>query len=199
MIIEGKSVCAACNHSLHSDGRLVSFAWIDTDDPALALYSDAGAHFECLSSSDARSKLSRIYLEQLGPDGEKANGSKVVTISDDWRVKARMGGIIVRNGSLFFTLEMPRETAVEFVGSDFWHSNEHNGFSGSGFAAEYRIVGSNVEFAFRCFPYAMHLSDCVPGQIQFIRRVIRGNSLESMLTSMKAALQEAIKHEKGQA
>ena len=192
MIIVGQSLCPVCQKPLYNDGRLVSFTWFESSNPEVARYSDAGVHFECVTSSRFQPNLSHIYLDQLGEDGEKPNGSKTLTVSNNVRVKTRLNGVIVRHGPLLATLEMPQATAVDFVVSDFWSPNGTRSFSGKGFDSHFVSDGSISTFKFRCFPYGLDINMCAPEQLQIVERIIPERSVDIFLTELKAGFERAV-------
>ena len=193
LIIEGKAKCPICASPLLVDGRLVAFSWFEPENPNLITFSDAGVHFECIANSQHCSALSRIYLDQLGNDGTKPNGTTTITVSDNIRVRIGLTGVVVRDGNLFMTLEIPEETAKLFLQSSFWSTDGPDHFSGKGFDAHRESDGSMAKLTFRCFPYGKELDECLQRrQVQLIERQLPIEDLHSKLSELRHGLHVAL-------
>ena len=180
LIIPGAARCSICGAILQKGEQIVCFRWIQTDDPELLAFSDAGVHYRCLESHPKRGMLEGIYLAQLGSDGVRPNGSHTMTLSDNMRVRLSRQDVVLCYAPLLLTLELPRPTATAWSEAEMWNDGGIGSFSGKGFGVAVEASADRATVIFRLMPYGYTPEEADPLRVRTIVREIPLPSLETL-------------------
>jgi hypothetical protein len=188
MIILGAAQCPICRQKITDASSVVTFSWFETDHPSLAMFSDAGVHFECLQSYPDHWELEKVFVNQLGEDGISPNGMRTQTLAPLLRVSFDSKQVLVVYGPLFVSLRIPRSTALHWADSDFWTGADHGIFSDRGLKAEYWNLSTCWEFSFWLCPFGFHLDQADPSIVSLVYRKVSSLSGKKALKDLQVAL-----------
>lgn len=191
LVVPGQSKCPICGKTIQSG--YVCFGWFEGADVELARVSDAACHYQCVVSHPKHKDLAAIFLSQLGEDGQRPNGTRVLTVNQNTRISFGPNiGVRVAQTPLFVTLEMPEATAESWRESDFWSAFSKEGhcqFLDRGFSLHIEVIGEECLLTVEVCPHSFFPNQCPrPDLVRKVARTTTTDIVAAFLRDCQDAL-----------
>ena len=192
LFMPGKSKCVICEGVI-AEGDGVCFEWFESADQQLQPLSDASCHYLCIANHPRQGEIAEVYLGQLGDDGVRPNGTRVVTARSNIRIAfGPITGVRLSQTPVFVTLEMPEMTGHSWLDSRFWEACSQAAgaqFQGAGFSIRVERPGQECLVSIEMCPHGYVPDQCSDrGLVRKVVRRIPSNVAEAFAQDCRESL-----------